>query len=454
MNSPTQVYIRQHINEDVRQLALRPVPTGVNLRQALQQIEGRQLATRKLPSWAATDGLLFPPHLALEQCSSEGTAGYKRLVVSRLVSSLNHSALGGSTAAPVDGGAVEAASTTAHSHSSLTSTTPFPATSRFADLTGGFGVDFAALAPLFEQAIYVERQSDLCDLVRHNLPLLGLPHAEVLCAESEEALPAIGAATLLFIDPARRDGAGRKVTLISDCSPDLIALQPHLLEQSRFVMAKLSPMLDITAALRSLHSVAEVHVVSVGGECKELLFILAAAVADATPTAVPITCVDIPSGVSQPAVAALPTFVFTQAEEATAPLLLADNVEQYLYEPHASILKAGAFKTVCHRYPVRKLSRDAHLYTSASLVADFPGRIWRVIAHSSFAKHALKAVLGGATAADITVRGFPLTVGALRQQLHLREGGQLQLIATTLADGQRRLISVERLGVGKAQQTT
>ena len=231
-NAATLAFIRQHASDDVRQLALRRAPEEVDLRQALQQIEGRQLAARKLPAWAATDGLLFPPRLALEQCSSEATAHYKRLIAERILTSY----------------------------------------STFADLTAGFGVDFAALAPLFAHAIYVERQEALCKLARHNLPLLGLPRAEVRCAAAEDLLEelALSPATLLFLDPARRDAAGRKVALIEDCTPDVCALQGRLRAAARFTLIKLSPMLDLAAALRSMRNVAEAHVVAVDGECKEL----------------------------------------------------------------------------------------------------------------------------------------------------------------------------------------
>ena len=222
-------YILAHRTDDVRALALRSADAGVDKSFCLRQIEAWQTARTKLPRWAATDGILFPPRLNMEQCSSQLTAEYKARLVERLL--------------PEERG-------------SLT------------DLTGGFGVDFSFLAPLFRNAVYVERNSDLCEMAQHNLPLLGAGHARVECAQAEDFLDGAGQQDLIFLDPARRDDAGRKVVALSDCSPDVAALSPALLSRSRVVMVKLSPMLDIGQALLSLHAVREVHTVSVDGECR------------------------------------------------------------------------------------------------------------------------------------------------------------------------------------------
>ena len=409
LNAATLDFIRQHSSDDVRQLALRRVPAEVDLRAALQQIEGRQLAARKLPACAATDGLLFPPRLSLEQCSSEATAAYKRDIV----------ALG------EDRGGLP---------------------SLFVDLTAGFGIDFVALAPLFSQSLYIDSNPDLCTLARHNLPLLGLPTAEVRCSTAEAVLSAGLQAQLIMIDPARRNVAGRKVALIEECTPDVCALQNALCASARYVLIKLSPMLDIAAALRALRRVKEVHVVSVANECKELLFLLDSKTTVTEPT---ITCVNLPASPSAPSLGEgrgglHSPYHFTRAEEASEPPVFAESIGTFLYEPNASILKAGAFRTPCHRFAVSKLSKDAHLYTSDHLVPDFPGRIWRVIDTSSFSKKSLRTFLADMKEADITVRGFPLSAKALRQQLRLQEGGSNHLIATTLSNGERCLVKVCR----------
>ncbi len=461
MNQPTLDFIHLHAADDVRQLALGSAPAGVDLRAALRQIEGRQLAARKLPSWAANDGLLFPRRLSLEQCSSEATARYKRRLVAGLLRP--------------EGGAAAS----------------------FADLTAGFGVDFAALAPLFAQALYVDRDPDLCELARHNLPCLGINHAQVLAASAEGVLDALldhssflegqasklervthhssflkGQASklervilhsplsLVMLDPARRDAAGRKVALIEDCTPDVCALQGRLRSVARLTLIKLSPMLDLTAALRSLHAIVGAHIVSVGGECKELLLLMRGEGASSlsAPSSlddVPICCVDLPSQLAADEDFAEP-FLFTRTEEAAAPAplypepsALASAEGLYLYEPSASLLKAGAFRLLGQRYPVQKLAPQSHLYVSSLPVDDFPGRAWRVLRASTFSKRDLRRFLADIPAAELSVRGFPASVATLRRQLHLREGGTAHLIATTLADNSRMLLEVER--VGKAQ---
>lgn len=428
MNQSTLDFIHLHAADDVRQLALGSAPAGVDLRAALRQIEGRQLAARKLPSWAANDGLLFPRRLSLEQCSSEATARYKRQLVAGLLRQ-------------EDGAATS-----------------------FADLTAGFGVDFAALAPLFAQALYVDRDPDLCELARHNLSCLGITHAQVLAASAEDVLDALPVRdlplSLVMLDPARRDAAGRKVALIEDCTPDVCSLQGRLRSVARLTLIKLSPMLDLTAALRSLHAIVEAHIVSVGGECKELLLLMRGEGASSlsAPSSlddVPISCVDLPSQLAADEDFAEP-FLFTRTEEAAAPApfypepaALASAEGLYLYEPSASLLKAGAFRLLGQRYPVQKLAPQSHLYVSRLPVKDFPGRAWRVLRTSSFSKRDLRRFLADIPAAELSVRGFPASVATLRRQLHLREGGTAHLIATTLADNSRLLLKVER--VGKAQ---
>ena len=418
MTDATQAFIREHADDDVRQLALGRVPADVNLREALTQIEGRQLAARKLPLLAATDGILYPPRLSLEQCSSEATALYKRHLLEQL--SIVHCPL---------------------------------SIVNFIDLTGGFGIDFMTLAPLFSRAVYVERNADLCAVVRHNLPLVGLPAAEVVCGEAEDILsgePAT-AGTVLLIDPARRDAAGRKVALIEDCTPDVCALQEQLRRHAAYTLIKLSPMLDIVAALRALRGITDVHVVSVDGECKELLLVMQggdASVAQQTDyDHIPIHCVDLVAS-SNPSSLLRSSFTFTLAEEHSIsqdyllPSLIREGVGESLFEPNPSILKAGAFKTICQRFPVHKLAQHSHLYVSNTPIPDFPGRSWRIDDVSSFSKSDLRRLLAGVDAADLTVRGFPMSVASLRKQLHLREGGNTHLIATTLSDGTKLLLKV------------
>ena len=420
MNEATQEYIREHANDDVRQLALGRVPADVNLHEALTQIEGRQLAMHKCPTCAATDGFLFPPRLSMEQCSSEVTAAYKREIITRLVPSL-----------PLGENGMETELS-------------------FADLTGGLGIDFMSIAPLFRRAVYVERNPDLCELARHNLPIMGCSHAEIICEEiSPVHFPLFSSHfSFAFIDPSRRDTAGRKVSLIEDCNPDVCTLQDLLRHHAHFTLIKLSPMLDLTAALRALRGIQSAHVVSVAGECKELLLVMGPE--ESRLDDIPIHCVDLEAPHVGASCYKLMTseLQFTLQEEkniSTAPLPDMQQVcGAFLYEPNASILKAGAFKTVSRRFPVQKLASDTHLYISDQLLADFPGRCWHILDQGTFNKKDLKRLLAGVDAAELTVRGFPMSVASLRKQLRLRDGGTAHFIATSF-NNQKHLLRVEKV---------
>ena len=405
-------FIRAHREDDVRRLALTRPPEGVDLRWCLQQIEGWQLARQKLPTWAATPGLHYPPRLSMEQCSSEATAQYKRNVAERLLEP--------------------------HERQSM------------CDLTGGLGIDFSYLAPLFREATYVEKMPHLVDLARHNMPLLlgqkgngsdekpgDATRLRFVVANEEETHA--DASSLIFLDPARRDESGRKTVGIADCTPNLLDLQDQLLASSRWVMVKLSPMLDITEALRQLHGVREVHVVSLQGECKELLFV-ASAGAQGCPA---IHCVNLGTDDD--------TLVTTLAERekkaatcATLPSDLLAAAPHYLYEPNASILKAGVQDTLCERYGVGKLHPASNLFVADNLVPHFPGRRFRITGLSDFGKRNLRHFIGDLRQANLTVRNFPTPVAQLRRQLKLAEGGDTYLFATTLADGSHALIRCQK----------
>lgn len=380
-----EAFIAQNRDANVKELALSKTPRGIDLHYCLQQIEGRQIAQRKLPSWADTEGIIYPVKLSLEQCSSELSALYKQQLVKRLMPEGRHS---------------------------------------MADLTGGFGIDFSFLAKLFDEAVYVERDERLCETARHNLPLLGLPKAQVHCMTSEEFLDGMGTFDLIYLDPSRRDAVGRKVFALGDCSPDVEALQETLLGHARMVLVKLSPMLDIQDALRRLPDVSEVHVVSIGGECKEVLLVLCR-----QNRGVMYHCTNITTRVQ----------TFSTDKRDTDPVI-APCLERYLYEPNASILKAGVQNALCQSYGIRKLHPFSHLFTSAHFIEDFPGRAFLIEDCCSFAKKDLKRLLEGISQCNLTVRNFPATVAELRKRLKLREGGDSYLFATTLGDGSHALL--------------
>ena len=383
-------FIVQHKTDDVRKLALKKVPEGIDLAFCLQQIEGWQQACKKIPPWAETEGLLYPPRLSMEQCSSEKAALYKKQLVQRIL---------------------------------------YGEMSEMVDLTGGFGIDFSYLAPLFQKSIYVERQEQLCRIAQHNFSLLGLQHAEVRNAEAEDELKNINNVSLIYVDPARRDDIGRKVVLLEDCQPNVIGLQGDLLKRARVVMLKLSPMLDIQQALRQLQFVREVHVVSVDGECKELLLVI-----HQRETPFRYYCLNIAGTIQE-----------TIVPDVWPSPVVCDEEEVFLYEPNASILKAGVQDALCEQYKVEKLHLFSHLFTSDKLIVDFPGRVFRIVGRSDFSKQGIKSLLSGIKQANLTVRNFPATVQELRKKLKIAEGGSAYLFATTMNDESHVLFRCEKL---------
>ena len=377
---------------------------------ALDQIEGWQRARTKLPEWASKDGIIFPPHISMEQCSSERTAKYKSGIL--------------------------------HSLGTLI------------DLTGGFGVDFSYMAKGFSKAVYVEQQSHLCDIAKHNFELLGLQHAEVVNTDGVEylhSLPLISNASrthlegeskengqqnieeniVIYLDPARRDVHGAKVYGIEDCTPNVLELQSELLDKASVVMIKLSPMLDLHAAIRAL-PVSEVYIVSVGNECKELLLVLRKEGNDA----VRVVCVNDEA-----------LFEYSYGEQADYCVSEVDlQPSAYLYEPNASIMKAGCFDVLASRFPVKALSRNSHLFISSDEIADFPGRKFKIQAISSMNKKELKRALAGVSRANIAVRNFPLSVAELRKRLKLKDGGDTYIFATTVGERNHTLILCKKIG--------
>lgn len=354
----------------------------------LQQMEGRSAASVKIPSWADIEGIWWPVRLSMEQCSSEPAASYKASVVNG-----------------------------------------FPGRELFVDFTGGFGVDFSFIAPHFSKAVYVEQDAELCRLVRHNFPLLNLRNTTVVEGRTEDVLSEIigedASDIVCLIDPARRDAAGRKMVGLKDCTPDVTAIVPTLLEKGARVMLKLSPMLDITAALRELPGDWAVHVVSVDGECKELLL-----VSDSRE----IHAVDIQHD-------KVSDFCLNDKSQLLPRTEWADSVGVYLYEPSPSVLKAGLQDAL----PGEKLSKESHLFTSDEIIENFPGRAFLVEGVSGFSKADVKSLLAGVTKANLTVRGFPMSVAQLRKKLNLREGGDVYLFAATLQDKSHVLIKCTKI---------
>lgn len=389
-------FILEHRLNDVRQLALQADRyPDIDMPMALQQIAGWQTARTKLPEWAAVDGILYPPRLSMEQCSSEATAKYKTTIPAP---SLREGSL--------------------------------------VDLTGGFGVDFSFMARGFRKAVYVEQQPHLCEVARHNFRLLGLNHAEVVCGDGVEYLKNMRRpASLIYLDPARRDVNGMKTYAIGDCTPDVAALKDLLLEKAELVMVKLSPMLDWHKAIDDLGEVSQMHIVSVDNECKELLVVLTK-----NPT-VPlrVVCVNIKHG------GTAETFEYFPTPSANTHLPTPITQSLYLYEPNASLMKAGCFAELAARYGVQPIGNSSHLFVSSEFVIDFPGRKFHIDSVTSLNKKELKQALGGLRKANITVRNFPLPVAELRKRLKLSDGGDTYIFATTLGEKDHVLLITKQI---------
>lgn len=396
MDTLLKQFIQEHREDDVRLLALQASRyPSIDMSTALTQIAGWQSIRDKVPTWAACPDILYPQHLPLEQCSSEATAIYKYGVVAKQ-----------------------------GEHET------------FADLTGGFGIDCSFICRLFSHASYIEHQTALCQLAEHNFKTLGLSSVQIINDTTETFIENNIRYSWLYLDPARRDGHGGKTVAISDCEPDVSAMEDTLVQKAGKVMVKLSPMLDLDLALHQLKHVQEAHIVSVDNECKELLLIFDK-VTNTDIEQTPIHCVNIKKEEVQ-------AFAFTKSEEHNASYNLAESIGQYLYEPNASILKAGGYRCLTNRYGLKKLHTNSHLYTSDQAVSNFPGRIFEVESYCGFGKKELKTLLAGITQANLTVRNFPASVAELRKRLHLSEGGNTYLFATTLHPEHKIIIKCRR----------
>lgn len=436
MNQATQDFIRQHQDDDVRQLAfLGSKYPEVDMPFALDQIRGRKMARVKLPRWASLEGIIYPPHISMEQCSSESTALYKAELAARLL-----------------GLPASSSGTEMKAENEI----------EFVDLTGGFGVDFSYIAArLGVKSMYVERQAHLCEAAKENFGRLGLKNAIVKNGDGIEVLhsfhpkkkDAVSAddslgitydqprsllktnlgLKIIFIDPARRDDAGNKVVSLKDCTPDVTVLQEELLSKADYVIIKLSPMLDWHRAISELSHVREVHIISVNNECKELLLVLSARNMGEN---LRIYCINDAQ-----------SFVCDELDMESSQVKIAPSTleeMQYLYEPNASLMKAGCFGVLSGRYDARMLSKNSHLFVSQAPIEAFPGRSFRIIAVSSFNKKELKRHLSGITKANIATRNFPLSVAELRKRLKLKDGGETYIFATTLSDESHVLMITEK----------
>lgn len=438
-NPVQHTFVKEHINDDVRDLALKAARyPDVDMADALVQIKGYQSIKQKVPAWYACESLQFPPTLSLEQSSSEATARYKAALLDAFL--------------------------------------PMESRKKGVDLTGGLGVDAYFLSETFDEYVYVERQELLCQLARHNFSQLDRGQISVQCAEAEEYLQSMNPVDFIFLDPARRDDKGKKVFALQDCTPDVSALFSSLSKKCRLLMIKLSPMLDISLALRQLASVAACHVLALDNDCKELLLCccfendFSHNSLDGASSEVRIHTCNLLSkrNLAQ-------EFAFTREEESqaicrfaslgtsssaslgasssaslgTSIASVASVIENglaghFLYEPNVALLKAGAYKILSQRFDLQKLHLNTHLYVAAVLQADFPGRVFKIVEALSPSAKETKKRLQSLQQVNVATRNYPESVETIRKKYRIKEGGQLYLFAATLADNQRVLLLCEK----------
>lgn len=387
MDSKTIQFIKDHENDDIPSLALQSKRyPDIDMPFVLQQIKGRQIAKQKIPSWYENENIVYPSHLALEQSSSEKTALYK----ASLCSGKN-----------------------------------------FVDLTGGMGADFSFMSKNFIEAVYVEKLLELTLIAEHNFKELNLNNLKIINETAESFLNKMEVVDTIFIDPARRDKKGGKTVLIEDCSPDLTEIEKILALKASQVIIKMSPMLDISQALKKLETINEVHIISVNNECKELLL-----VKNSNNKALEITyhCIHIKNtGVTD-------KYTFNKEHENSASVKYSEPLK-YLYEPNPSILKAGGYKSIATDFNLNKLHVNSHLYTSEKLVENFPGRSFMIKNIIIFNKNSLKKNIGNINKANIACRNFPLTVEGIRKKTSIKEGGDNYIFATTLASEKKVFVN-------------
>lgn len=392
LNDKIKSFVETHRTADVHQLLFsKPKElTPDELKLAIQQIDGLQRSAKKLPTWHANPDIIYPVHLSLEQCSSEETA--------RLKSEL------------VQGDAM-------------------------VDLTGGFGVDTAFLATRFNKAVHIERDSDLSQIAEHNFRALGMDNVTCHAMDAVTYLSGADNLDLIFIDPARRDSHGEKTVSIADCTPNLLELQKLFRQKSKGALIKLSPMLDLTQAIRDLDDVVAVYVVSVRNECKEVL--LKTDYVSVQSDRLDVHCINLLPNNSKEVF----TFDFNKG---VVDINYASSVGAYLYEPNGSILKAGAFNRLTQAFNIAKLHPNSHLYSSDEYIAHFPGRIVKVSKVYGFDKRSLKQLKSDVSQANVIIRNFPSSVPELIKRLKIKEGGVDYIYATTLSDESKLLIKGTR----------
>lgn len=375
-------FINDNLNKSASELLLRASKFSKDeMRFIAQQIVGKQLAKKKLPTWYTEDKILYPVRLSMEQCSSELTAKYKSRIL-----------FGG----------------------------------RGIDLTGGYGVDTYFLAQKSDSVVYCEKNEQLAKLVNNNFKAFKQDNCSVFIGDGLSYINQEENFDWIFIDPARRKQSMRTYKL-EDCEPSILDIQDSLFEKSDRILIKTAPLLDIQQTLADLKFVKEVHILSVNNDCKEVLYYLDKNNSLAEPL---IKCVNFKHDLAE-------DYNFNYSDELNTESQFSDPLT-YLYEPNASIMKAGAFKSIAAKFGLYKLQQHSHLYTSEKLISDFPGRKFLVKELLAVDRKLINKYCSGK--ANLSCRNFPQNADSLRKKLKLKDGGENYLFATTLHSGELRVI--------------
>jgi len=393
-------FIQEHENDDTARLMLsRNRWPDIDIDKAVTIIECRKKLRTKLPEWYEIPEIIYPDRLSSEQSSSSATAKYKASVASRIA----------------NGG-------------------------RIADLTGGLGADSLAFSRVASQVMYNEMEPERAEAARHNFPLLGAENISVSSFCVEEAGKSEGAANfwetlkrfspdLVYMDPARRSSTGSKVFLLEDCSPDVLTLIPDIFGICGNLLLKLSPMADISMLLKRLQEhgawTKELHIVSAGGECKELLLWCTPSTTDDT-----ALIVNENGNILRTSIA---------AESAAVPQFLQDaaqlNSMRFLFEPGKALAKAGLFNAICTMQDnadegtmLLKAGRSTHLYfTDSQNNASNFGKTFKVIGLAPFCKQGIRDFSAKYPRAEVSARNLPLTSEELRRKLKVQSGGDIHI---------------------------
>jgi hypothetical protein len=368
-----QLFMRQNADKNPAEIVLSSKNPDSQI--LAEQIRCRQKARNKLPTWCQTDKILFPSALAVEQASSEIASHYKTEIL---------------------------------------------AGKNLADLTGGLGEDSRAFSTVFKKVFYVEKDEKKAAFAKHNFEKMGIFNIETAAIDAVQALNNFADASLdaVFIDPARRNVEGKKLSFLEDCEPDILRILPLCFQKSAVLLLKASPMLDIKIALKQLSGVRSVHILAIDNECKELLF---ECINNFSGEA-KIVCINIKNEQKD-------VFTATYEEEEenfsdySPPL-------SYIFEPNVAVLKGGFFKTFAKKFGLKKLAKHTHLYTSFDIPDNFSGKIFRLKEILPADKKILEQKIP-ARKANFIAKNYPLAAEELAKKLKFSFGGTDFLIAAS-----------------------